>query len=127
MLATSMARDLGVSTPLVLAGLSLVLRVSAALGPVAGQGIYRAGGKPMLIPNSRVFAIGRTTLALALAQGPIVGLLGWRILGVAMAAGLDDAAFSTLVPLYGQRSRGAITGISLKTGFASSMGWPLAA
>jgi predicted MFS family arabinose efflux permease len=75
--------------------------------------------------NSVVFAIGLTTLALA--QGPIVLFLGWSILGVAMAAGLYEAAFATLVHLYGQRSRGAITGITLMAGFASTIGWPLSA
>jgi predicted MFS family arabinose efflux permease len=53
--------------------------------------------------------------------------LGWSILGVAMAAGLYEAAFATLVHLYGQRSRGAITGITLMAGFASTIGWPLSA
>ena len=125
MLATSMARDLGVRTPLIFAGFSLALLVSAVLGPLAGKAIDRYGGRPILMLNSVVFAIGLTTLALA--QGPIVLFVGWSILGVAMAAGLYEAAFATLVHLYGQRSRGAITGITLMAGFASTIGWPLSA
>ena len=42
-----------------------------------------------------------------------------------MGAGLYEAAFATLVALYGHRSRGAITGITLISGFASTVGWPL--
>ena len=125
MLATSMARDLGISTPLVFAGFSLSLLVSAVLGPLAGKAIDRYGGRPVLMINSLVFALGLTTLALA--QGPIMLFVGWSILGVAMAAGLYEAAFATLVHLYGQRSRGAITGITLMAGFASTIGWPLSA
>ena len=34
-------------------------------------------------------------------------------------------AFATLVRLYGQGSRNAITGITLIAGFASTVGWPL--
>lgn len=125
MLATSMARDLGISTPLVFAGFSLALMVSAVLGPLAGKAIDRYGGRPLLMLNSGVFALGLTTLALA--QGPVVMFVGWSILGVAMAAGLYEAAFATLVHLYGQRSRSAITGITLMAGFASTIGWPLSA
>jgi MFS family permease len=125
MLATSMARDLGISTPLVFAGFSLALMVSAVLGPLAGKAIDRYGGRPLLMLNSLVFALGLTTLALA--QGPVAMFLGWSILGVAMAAGLYEAAFATLVHLYGQRSRSAITGITLMAGFASTIGWPLSA
>ena len=125
MLATSMARDLGISTPLVFAGFSVALLVSAVLGPLAGKAIDRYGGRPILMLNSLVFALGLT--ALALAQGPVGMFVAWSILGVAMAAGLYEAAFATLVYLYGQRSRGAITGITLMAGFASTIGWPLSA
>ncbi len=125
MLANSMARDLGISTPLVFAGFSLALLVSAVLGPLAGKAIDRYGGRPILMLNSLVFAIALT--ALAVAQGPVGMFVAWGILGVAMATGLYEAAFATLVHLYGQRSRGAITGITLMAGFASTIGWPLSA
>ncbi len=41
-----------------------------------------------------------------------------------MGSGLYEAAFATLVRLYGTRSRNAITGITLIAGFASTVGWP---
>jgi hypothetical protein len=44
-----------------------------------------------------------------------------------MAAGLYDAAFSTLGRLYGDAARRSITGITLLAGFASTVGWPLTA
>jgi hypothetical protein len=49
------------------------------------------------------------------------------LLGVAMGCGLYEAAFATLVRLYGQDSRNAITGITLFGGFASTVAWPLTA
>jgi predicted MFS family arabinose efflux permease len=42
-----------------------------------------------------------------------------------MGAGLYEAAFASLVRLYGRDSRNAITGITLIAGFASTVGWPL--
>ncbi len=123
MLATPMAKDLGVSTPTIFAAFSVALVVSAMLGPTAGRMIDRTGGRSVLVATSLVFAIGLA--GLGVAQG-IVGLFAaWVILGVGMGAGLYEAAFATLVALYGNRSRGAITGITLIAGFASTVGWPL--
>lgn len=125
MLANSMARDLGVGTPTVFLGFSLALVVSALLGPFAGKAIDRYGGRPVLAATSSIFAAGLA--ALAFAQGPVGLFVAWAILGVAMAAGLYEAAFATLVHLYGKDARGAITGITLLAGFASTVGWPLSA
>jgi predicted MFS family arabinose efflux permease len=49
------------------------------------------------------------------------------VIGIGMGSGLYEAAFAALVRLYGHHSRGAITGVTLFAGFASTVGWPLAA
>ena len=125
MLAAPMARDLGVATPTVFAAFSVALLVSGALGPAAGRAIDRHGGRPVLMATSGLFAVG--LVALALAQGPVGLFAAWLLLGVAMAAGLYEGAFATLVRLYGLGSRNPITGITLIAGFASTVGWPLSA
>jgi len=51
----------------------------------------------------------------------------WLLLGLGMALGLYDAAFAALGRAYGDAARGAITGITLIAGFASTVGWPLSA
>jgi MFS family permease len=64
---------------------------------------------------------------MGMAQGPVGLFAAWALMGVAMGSGLYEAAFATLVRLYGQGARGAITGITLIAGFASTVGWPLSA
>lgn len=125
MLATAMAADLGVSVPMVFGAFSFGLIVSAVFGRWAGQLIDHHGGRPVLIGTNLLFAAGLA--ALALAQGPVLLFLAWGLIGVAMAAGLYDAAFATLVRRYGHDARSAITGITLIAGFASTVGWPLTA
>jgi hypothetical protein len=49
----------------------------------------------------------------------------WLLLGVGMGLGLYDSAFGTLGRIYGSDARGAITGITLIAGFASTVAWPL--
>lgn len=122
MLATPMARDLGVSPPTVFAAFSVALIVSALLGPHAGAAIDRWGGRPVLMVTNLVFAAGLA--ALGLATGPLGLFAAWALIGVGMGCGLYDAAFAALVRLYGTDSRSAITGITLIAGFASTVGGP---
>jgi MFS family permease len=109
----------------VFAAFSAALLVSAALGPHAGRAIDRWGGRVVLAGTNLVFAAG--LFALAVAQGPWSLFIAWAVLGVGMGSGLYEAAFAALVRLYGTGSRGAITGITLIAGFASTVGWPLSA
>lgn len=53
--------------------------------------------------------------------------LAWLLLGLGMGAGLYEAAFATVVRLYGHMARPSITGITFFAGFASTIGWPLTA
>ncbi|MCE9657073.1 MAG: MFS transporter [Burkholderiales bacterium] len=123
MLATPMARDLGIAAPTVFAAFSLALLVSAGLGPFAGRAIDRWGGRPVLIGSNLVFALGLA--GLGLARGPVDMFVAWLLLGVGMGSGLYEAAFAALVRLHGHGSRNLITGITLIAGFASTVGWPL--
>ncbi len=125
MLADPMARDLGVSAPTVYAAFSVAMVASALAGPWAGQAIDRHGGRIVLVGTSLLFALGLGMLGTA--QGLWTMLGAWIVIGIAMGAGLYEAAFSSLVRLYGHQARGAITGITLIAGFASTVGWPLSA
>ncbi|KAI3591754.1 putative MFS-type transporter [Cupriavidus sp. U2] len=125
MLATPMAKDLGVSAPTIFTAFRIALVVSELLGPVSGRMIDRTGGRSVLVATSLVFAVGLA--GLGVAQGAVGLFAAWVILGIGMGAGLYEAAFATLVALYGHHSRGAITGITLIAGFASTVGWPLSA
>lgn len=124
-LARPMAADAGVPVGTVWLAFSLSLLLSAAVGPSVGRAIDRLGGRPVLMGTSGLFALG--LVLLALAKGPPVLFLGWIVVGLAMGAGLYEAAFAALVRLQGQQARGAITGITLLAGLASTVGWPLSA
>lgn len=122
-LAKDMAQSLGVSASTVFLAFSLALLVSAMLGPLAGRLVDLYGGRSVLASTSLVFAMGLCTLAFA--QGPVGLFFAWLLIGVAMAAGFYEVAFSALVKLYGTDARSAITGITLIAGFASTIGWLL--
>jgi predicted MFS family arabinose efflux permease len=124
-LAAPMARDLGLTTSWIFGAFSAALLLSAGLGPAVGRAIDRRGGRDVLVVSNLLLAAG--LVVLALAHGPVVLTAGWIVLGLGIAAGLYDAAFATLAGLYGREARGAITGITLIAGFASTVGWPASA
>ena len=102
---------------------SASLLLSAVLGPAVGRAIDRRGGRGVLVWSNVALVAGLVLLATASGVGGL--LTAWAVLGVAMALGLYEPAFSTLAGLYGRAARGPITGITLIAGFASTVGWPL--
>ena len=124
-LAVPMARQFGLANVWVYAMFSAALVVAAALGPVVGRWVDQRGGRRVLMASNGVFATAH--LLLATAQHPAQLLLGWLLIGAAMPMGLYDAAFATLVRLFGGAARPRIVGVTLIAGFASSVSWPLTA
>jgi hypothetical protein len=72
-----------------------------------------------------VIAVGQVVLASA--PNLLVWYVAWSIIGIGMALGLYDAAFSATGVLLGKDAGPAITGITLFAGFASTVFWPLGA
>ena len=124
-LAVPMAHDLDVPTGMVFAAFSAGLMVSACLGPLVGRRIDRFGGRCVLAISNLVFATGLAVLGAAGGAGML--FTGWLLIGAGMAMGLYEAAFSTLAGIYGRNARGAITGITLIAGLASTICWPITA
>lgn len=124
-LAAPIARDIGISQAGFFGVFSAALLLSAALGPMVGRHIDRVGGRGMLAWSNLVIALG--LMLLGMTQNLAMLALAWAVLGVGMAMGLYDPAFAALARLYGSEARGAITGVTLFAGFASTIGWPLSA
>jgi predicted MFS family arabinose efflux permease len=124
-LADGIAHDSGVSTNWLFGIFSGSLIISAVLGPRMGRISDAGGGNRMLAGSNLLFTLGLVLLAFTHSL-PMLAL-AWLVLGVAMGFGLYDAAFAVLGRIYGTNARGAITGITLLAGFASTIGWPLTA
>ena len=122
-LGAPISASLGLSQSVFFAIFSGSLLLSAALGPSVGRLIDRHGGRAVLASSNAVLAAG--LVMLALAHGVASLALAWTVLGIGIAMGLYDPAFAALTWLYGREARGAITGITLIAGFASTIGWPL--
>jgi len=117
--------DTGWSLAWVVGGVAIGLFVAGLISPRIGVLIDRRGGRVVLAASSVLFAAGLAIIGLA----PVLPLylFGWVVMGVAMGAGLYDAAFAALGQLYGHAARNPITNLTLFGGFASTVCWPLSA
>lgn len=124
-LAAPIAADTGWPLSWIVGALSVGLLTAGAVAPYVGRLIGQTGGRPVLAAAAILIASGQ--LILGLSPNLPIFALGWVVLGAGMAAGLYDAAFSTLGRLYGGSARSAITVLTLWGGFASTVCWPLSA
>jgi MFS family permease len=124
-LAAPIADDTGWPLSWVIGALSIGLLTAGAIAPLIGRVIGERGGRPVLAAAALLLAAGQVILGLS-PNLPIF-IAGWVVIGAGMAAGLYDAAFSTLGRLYGGTARSAITVLTLWGGFASTVCWPLSA
>jgi MFS family permease len=121
-LAAPIARDTGWSITSVVGGLSWGMLVAGATSPAVGRHIDRHGGRMAMTLSSGLLAVGIAIMGVA--ENLATYYFAWSLIGIAMAAGLYDAAFSTLGRLLGGGARTSITGLTLLGGFASTLGWP---
>ena len=122
-LADPISLTLGKDTSEFYLAFSMALVVSALFGPMFGKAIDTLSGHRVLPASNVLFAAGLAFLGFANSELELY--LSWFVIGLGMAGGLYESAFSTLVRIYGQDARSAITGITLIAGFASTVGWPL--
>jgi len=103
-------------------GFSVGLLTAGMVAPYVGRSIDRFGGHVTMSLGSLVGALG--LVLVATVAHPIAYYAAWMVLGVAMAAGLYDAAFATLGRIFGAAARRPITALTLAGGFASTVSWP---
>jgi len=124
-LARPIAAEMGWPLAWVVGGLSLGLLVAGLVAVRVGHAIERHGGRPVLAASVVLLATGLAILAAT--TNLAIFFLAWIVLGIGMAAGLYDAAFSCLGRIFGSEARPAITALTLWGGFASTVCWPLSA
>lgn len=124
-LADPIVADTGWPRQGVLGGASLGLLVAGLLAPACGRLIARLGGGTVLAWHGLFLSAGLWLMAVAPALP--VFLAAWVLIGIGMAGGLYDALFSALGATHGLAARPLIVGITLISGFCTTVMWPLLA
>jgi MFS family permease len=122
-LAEPMRRALALSETAVYGAFSLSLALAGGLTPWAGRLVDRHGGRVVLAASTVCGAAGLALLAGATGWAHL--LLGYGVLGVAMALGLYEVCFAAIAQAMPSHYRPSVTGLTLIAGLASSAFWPL--
>tara|TARA_R110001592_G_scaffold62432_6_gene191116 strand:- start:8347 stop:9573 length:1227 start_codon:yes stop_codon:yes gene_type:complete len=110
-------------TKLEIAGaLTAALLVSAFLAPVAGRLIDHGFGRTLFIGSAFLGAVILVALSRVTELWQFYAV--WAALGVVMAGCLYEPCFAILTRIMGDRSRQAITVVTLVAGFAGTVAFP---
>jgi len=124
-IARPVAEETGWGYTTIISGHMLSLLIAGLMSPKVGRVIETFGGRGVLAFSSLLMAAGH--LLLAVSHHVLVWYAAWSLMGLAMACGLYDAAFSTLGQIFGAKARPAITNVTLFGGLASTICWPFTA
>ena len=118
-----MQAELGWSRDLLVGGHAVALLVWGLAAYPTGRLIDRYGGRLVMSAGSVLATLA--FVLLANVHSVAVYYAAWVVAGVAMALCLYEAAFTVLTIAYRERSRWAITVLTLAGGFASTVFWPI--
>jgi MFS family permease len=124
-LLSSIAADTGWSTTALTGAFSLSLVVAGGVGILVGRHIDRRG--PRLVMSAGSALAAASVVVVATAPTYAVFLIGWLLIGVAMAGVLYAPAFAAITHWAGSRRIVALTTLTLVAGLASTVFAPLTA
>ncbi|MBB2754413.1 UNVERIFIED_ORG: MFS family permease [Rhizobium aethiopicum] len=117
------APALGLANEVVFAGLTIMMMVSALVGPTTGRWLARYGAARVLSASSLTFALG--LLLLAATNGVVLYVAAWVVIGIGGACGLSAPAYTAVVEREGVNGKRVIAILMLFTGLSSTIFWPI--
>jgi len=117
--------ETGWSEAFVYSGFAIATIVTGIASPISGQAVDRFGGAGVMGIGTLIGVIG--VIILAIAYDPILYMLSWAIIGLAMSACLYDTSFASIARFAGHATRKSISTMTLIAGFSSTIIWPLTA
>ncbi|NEJ71631.1 MFS transporter [Rhizobium phaseoli] len=117
------APALGLANEVAFAGLTIMMMVSAIIGPATGRWLSRYGAARVLSAASLTFALG--LLLLSAANGIVLYAAAWVVIGIGGACGLSAPAYTAVVEREGANGKRVIAILMLFTGLSSAIFWPI--
>lgn len=124
-MAPAIQADLRLAPAQLYGAFSWAVLVAGLASVPVGIVIDRFGGRRVMAAGSLLAGAG--LLVLASSSGLAGYFAAWTIMGLGMAMTLYEAAFATLNRSLRERSRKAISNVTLMGGLASTVFWPLTA
>jgi predicted MFS family arabinose efflux permease len=117
------APDLGLANEIIFGGLTVMMIISALLGPRTGRWLGRYGAARVLAAGSLMLTIG--LLLLASANGIVLYILAWIVIGIGGALALTAPSYTAVVEREGPNSKRVIAILMLFSGLSGTIFWPV--
>jgi predicted MFS family arabinose efflux permease len=124
-LASHLARDPGLSAPVVFGGITVLLVTGALLAVPLGRHAERHGTRGLMVVGAAICGVG--FVGLAAVQGPLGYLAAWAVIGVGHAMSLANMGSVTVAQIMDVRARRVIGVMMLVGGLSATVFWPFAA
>lgn len=124
-MAGPLSAELGLTGEGIFAGISVMLLVSAVVGPRLGRVIDRHGAHWPMVAGSLLMAAA--LVVLSRASDLVTYLAAWVLIGLGTPLSLTQAATAALAQLDSRRARQSIGLLMLMGGLSSTVFWPLTA
>ena len=122
-LLESAQQALGASRSTIVGAFSVALLTTGVCATWAGRIIDRHGGRWLMTCGSAAAGVLLMLLSRVESVAAYYGV--WAMLGVAMSACLYEPAFAVVTKAFGTGYRRALTALTLISGFAGPVFWPL--
>lgn len=125
LLGEKIGADLGLSSGVLLSGVSIALGMVAVIGPRIGRWQDQAGSRVVMGSGSVFIALGLVVLAFSHSLASY--LAGWVVIGIGSPMALYSASFTAVTQMTARQARRAISLLTLLGGLAASIAWPVTA
>lgn len=119
----AIGRDLGVGREVIYGGITVMLVMSALVGPRFGRWIDEDGARHPMLIGKLLLAAG--LVAMGLSTGPLTYLASWILIGIGTPLSLSIGSLASVTQGFPERGRPALRALMLFGGLSNGIIWPL--
>jgi MFS family permease/preprotein translocase subunit SecG len=119
----AIGRDLGIGRETIYGGITVMLFVSALLGPRMGRWIDESGARHPMVIGKLLLSLG--LVGIGLSVGPLTYLAAWFVIGLATPLALTIGPLASMAQSFPERGRRGLSALMLFGGLSNGFVWPL--
>lgn len=116
-------RDLGVGRDVIYGGITVMLFISALVGPRFGRWIDEGGARHPMLIGKLLLAAG--LIAIGCSTGPVSYLASWMLIGIGTPLALSIGSLASVTQSFPERGRRGLRALMLFGGLSNGVIWPI--
>lgn len=122
-LERQIGQDIGAGREVVFGGITVMLVVSALVGPRMGRFVDEKGARAAMAIGKLLLGLG--LVGIGLSNGPVGYLAAWAVIGLGAPLGLSIGALAATTQSFPDRGRRGLQTLLLFGGLSNGVLWPI--